>query len=103
MIKISQEIKIDEISNPFNLYRIQVKEEVGNEVNDYEISCQYLDDGVMCEILFLFDFVIIAIGPWCASGLSVGEGRRQERGSGQRRWREKGPDQSRWQNMILRP
>ena len=33
MIKISQEIKIDEISNPFNLYRIQVKEEVGNEVN----------------------------------------------------------------------
>ena len=33
LIKISQEIKIDEISNPFNLYRIQVKEEVGDEVN----------------------------------------------------------------------
>ena len=71
-----------------NLYRTQEKEgEVGNEVNDYEISCQYLDDGVMCEVLFLFDFVIIAIGPWCASVLFVGEGQRQERGSGQRRWR----------------
>ena len=33
LVKISQESKINEISNPFNLYRVQVKEEVGNEVD----------------------------------------------------------------------
>ena len=47
LIKISQESRINEISNSFNIYRIQVKEEVGNEVKVCwsEVICfaQYLN------------------------------------------------------------